>query len=124
MRRHFWLLWALTLIILIGVDVYAQQFTMITSEQLTFTSVAKSFTAGKILPNGQNNTPQATVATCRVESGTARYVLDGTTGTTSGQLLYPGDTLTLNGFQVINSFRVITNLSTSGNMDCIYTSNQ
>lgn len=103
----------------LAVTLAAQQ-SYVAFEQITVAATAIGFTTTKITPAGR---PQATVALCRVETAEIRYTVDGTTPTTTvGTLLEIGDTLTVNGHDVLVSFRAIRTGGTSGQLDCTYSS--
>ena len=102
-----------------GVFVAAQMASYIAFEQLTVANSVKTLTASKITPSGQ---AMATQAVCRLETAEIRYTVDTTTPTTTvGTLLEPGDTLTLNGHDVLSNFQAIRTGATSGVLACTYT---
>lgn len=87
-------------------------------EQITVANTAIGFTVAKITPSGQ---VQATYAFCRLETAEIRYAVTGTTPTSSvGTLLEPGDTLTVQGHDVMVLFLAIRTGGTSGQLDCTY----
>jgi hypothetical protein len=105
----------------IGVFVAAQTVSYIAFEQVTVANTSIGFTATKVEPNGTGGAPQATMATCRLETAEIRYQVDGTAPTTTvGTLLEVGDVLTLNGHDSIMRFRGIRTGASSGVLSCNY----
>lgn len=89
-------------------------------EQITVTNSAIGFTAAKI-NNTDGSHPAAVQASCRLRTAEVSYTIDGTTPTASvGTLLEVGDTLLLNGPDILNTFRAIRTGATSGQLDCTY----
>lgn len=89
-------------------------------EQLTVdnTSGGVGFTLSRVDPTGE---PQATAAVCRLRTAEISFTYDGTAPTASvGQLLEPGDILTLTSHVRIAAFRGIRTGATSGQLDCVY----
>lgn len=104
----------------IGMFVRAQGAAYLAFEQITVGAAAVGFTAAKITPNNAT-VRDATQASCRVRTAEISFTIDNTTPTAAvGQLLEPGDYLTLNGHDVLVNFRAIRTTGTSGQLDCTY----
>lgn len=110
------LLAGLALALLVGSVAHAIQY--IKFEQITTTNAAVyGLTAANI--NAGTSHPMATAATCRLEGAEVRYTLDGTTPTsTVGTLLEIGDTLVMNGNDILNAFRFTRTTATNATLDC------
>ena len=105
------------LIALTGVSSHAISYAAF--EQITVAGSSIGFTGSAITPSGS---PQATFASCRLETAEVRYTIDGTTPTTAvGTLLEVGDVLSVNGHDVLAQFRSIRTGGTSGVLSCTYT---
>lgn len=92
-------------------------------EQVTINNTAGGvgFTALKLSPNGSGTDPQATSASCRLETAQIRYTVDGTAPTTAvGTLLEVGDPLLISGNDLLRAFRGIRTGASSGVLDCTY----
>lgn len=88
-------------------------------EQITVANSSIGFTAASITPGGL---PEATIATCRLETAEIRWRIDGQVPTTTvGTLLEIGDTIVVSGHDSIVRFRSIRTGATSGTLSCTYT---
>ena len=111
-----------SLLALLGVVVLSAtpgSVSYVAFEQITVAGTAIGFTATRITPPGFN---QATRADCRLETAQVRYTYDGTTPTSAvGTLLEVGDTIRVDGHDLLVLFRAIRTGGTSGQLDCHYT---
>ena len=114
------LILALLVAVTLGVVLQAAFYDF---EQITVdaTAAGKGFTSSKITPT---NAPAMTIASCRLRTAEISYLLVDpakTTVTASvGQLLEPGDVITLTDREQILNFRAIRTGATSGQLDCWY----
>lgn len=107
--------------VLLSTTMLMQAVSYINFEQVTVANSSIGFTATKVEPNGTGGTPQATIASCRLETAEIRYQIDGTAPTTTvGTLLEIGDILTVTGHDSIMRFRAIRTGATSGVLSCTY----
>lgn len=97
----------------------AAQYRYTAFEQITVAAVSIGFTSATI--NEGSGHPQATIASCRLETAQIRYRVDGTAPTSSvGTLLEIGDIITLTSPDLVRNFRAIRTGGTSGVLDCSY----
>lgn len=106
-------------LVLLLVAPVAAQYRYTAFEQITVGATAVGFTAATI--NEGSGHPQATIASCRLETAQVRFTVDGTTPTTTvGTLLEIGDWLTLTSPDLLTDFRAIRTGGTSGQLNCTY----
>lgn len=106
----FIVLWTMALVV--------SAYSYIGFEQITVAAAATGFTAAKITPPGR---PEATIASCRLETAEIRWRIDGLPGSaTVGTLLEPGDILTVTGHDALLVFSSFRTGATSGVLDCTY----
>lgn len=87
-------------------------------EQITVANVSIGFTAATITPGGL---PEATIASCRLETAEIRWRIDGQVPTTTvGTLLEIGDTIVITGHDSLVRFRSIRTGGSSGTLSCHY----
>lgn len=109
---------ALVVAILLAAVASLSAYSYIGFEQITVANTALGFTAAKITPPGR---PEATQASCRLETAEIRWRIDGLPATTTvGILLQPGDVLTVTGHDVMATFSMIRTTATSGLLSCNY----
>ena len=114
MRR--WL--AVVALSLLTVPLLAQ-WQYLSFEQVTVAATAVGITATVLQPNGGGSSPQANVGTCRVETAQVRYRVDGALPTaTVGTLAEIGDTIALDGADILRLFKAIRTGAVSAVMDC------
>ena len=105
-------------VLLLSVSL-AAQWRYLNYEQLTVAASSVGITATKIQPNGQGTNPLATVGACKLTTAQIRYRIDGPAPTSStGVVVEIGDTIELNGTDVLQKFRAIRTGSTSGVLEC------
>lgn len=106
-------------LLLLAVPVSSSQWQYLAFEQITVAATAIGITATVIQPGGSGTQPQATVGSCRLETAQVRYTVNGTTPTTTvGTQLEIGDTVILNGTDILRLFRAIRTGGTSGVLNC------
>jgi len=100
-------------------SAHAGQWAYLASEQFTVTTTARGFTGTKITPPGL---PQATRASCDLETADVRYTVDGTAVTTYyGQYWTAGTSKVIVGQDALVKFSTVLATSTSGaKFDCTY----
>lgn len=109
----------LGLALLLALTVPLSAWSYVGFEQITVAATSIGFTTSRI--DNQNGHPQATIAVCRLETAEVRYRMDGVAPTsTVGTLLEIGDYLTLQGPDLLQSFRAIRTGGTSGTLSCSY----
>jgi hypothetical protein len=113
------ILGALGVALLLASTARAVEYTAF--EQITVGNAATGVTRSLVVAG--NGHMQANLMTCRLETAQVRYRYDGTAPTSSvGTLLEIGDVLVIRGLDVILKFQAIRTGSTSGVLDCTYTS--
>jgi hypothetical protein len=106
------------LAILCGSMAWLSAYSYVGFEQITVAAAAIGFTTAKITPPGR---PEATIASCRLETAEIRWRIDGLPGSaTVGTLLEPGDILTVTGHDALVTFSAFRTGATSGQLDCNY----
>lgn len=107
---------ALIVVGLLATSITAVSY--IAFEQVTVADTVIGFTSTAITAAGL---PQATLASCRLETAQVRWTINGTTPTTTvGTPLEIGDTLTITGHDLLVRFRAIRTGGTSGVLSCHY----
>jgi hypothetical protein len=116
-RDFAWPAWLIFAVV--GLTALVSAANYIAYEQITVAGTAIGFTVAKITAPGR---PQATVATCRLETAEIRYTLDGVTTPTStvGTPLEPLEGITFNGHDVLEKFLAIRTTGSSGTLNCVY----
>lgn len=95
-----------------------QAISYVAFEQITVAGSSIGFTAASITPSGL---PEATIATCRLETAQIRWRIDGQApSSTVGTQMEIGDTLVITGHDSLVRFRSIRTGS-SGQLNCTYT---
>lgn len=95
------------------------QWQYLAFEQVTVAAAAIGITATVLQPNGGGSSPQANVGTCRVETAQVRYRVDGGLPTTAiGTLAEIGDTIALDGSDILRLFKAIRTGAVSAVLDC------
>lgn len=117
-----WMLRALLVVALLVTPRPMAAIEYTAFEQVTVGASAIGFTSSLIVQG--NGHQQAVMATCRLETAQIRYRIDGTAPTsTVGTNLEIGDTLVLQGADVLVRFSAIRTGGSSGQLNCTYTSN-
>lgn len=111
---------AILVAIALAVNLSAVRYVAFEGKTIDNAAGGTAFTVTKLQPNGANTDPQATQASCRLESAAIRYTIDGTppVAGTTGTLLQVGDYLTISGADLLRAFRAIRDTAVSGFLDC------
>ena len=115
-----WGLLSCALAVTLAAAAAAQEFRYMAKDTITVAGTAIGFTDALVNPSVG---PQATLATCTLETGDVRYWVDGSTPTSSVGMYWTAATgpLSFGGNQILRQTKFIRVSGTSGVLNCSYT---